>query len=82
MKSKKIDRILEAVHRYWELQEEVGGGGMVANAPGSQGGFGASADAKGPVAGYSNPLDLRTKGTKKWNPFFKNLARRFQRKPK
>lgn len=28
MKSKKIDRILEAVHRYWELQEEVGGGGM------------------------------------------------------
>ena len=29
---------------------------MVANAPGSSGGFSGSADPKGPVAGYDKPI--------------------------
>lgn len=41
MEKKKIDRIIEAVRNYIILKEE----GMVANAPGSQGGFSGSSDA-------------------------------------
>lgn len=37
----KIDRIIQIVRE-----------NMVANAPGSQGGFSSSADPKGPVAGF------------------------------
>ena len=37
----KIDRIIQIIRE-----------NMVANAPGSQGGFGGSADPKGPVAGF------------------------------
>lgn len=64
MKNRKINQILEAVHRYWELQEEAGG--MVANAPGNQGGFGAEAEAKGPRAGYSNRIYLGKGSRKRW----------------
>ena len=34
---------------------------MVANAPGSQGGFGDSADPKGPVAGRSKKIYMKGK---------------------
>ena len=37
----KIDRIIQIIRE-----------NMVANAPGSQGGFSGSADSKGPVAGF------------------------------
>jgi hypothetical protein len=37
----KIDRIIQIIRE-----------NMVANAPGSQGGFSSSADPKGPVAGF------------------------------
>lgn len=44
---KKIDRVVEAFRKH-KLKEE----GMVANTPGTSGGFSASANAKGPVAGF------------------------------
>jgi hypothetical protein len=49
MEKKKIDRIIEAVRNYITLKEE----GMVANAPGSQGGFSSVSPDQGPVAGRS-----------------------------
>ena len=41
----KIDRIIQIIRE-----------NMVANAPGSQGGFGDSADPKGPVAGFDSVM--------------------------
>jgi len=41
MDPKKLDKIISIVREQ-----------MVANAPGTQGGFSASADPKGPVAGF------------------------------
>ncbi len=49
-----IDKIIAII------REEM----MTANPPGGQGGYSASADAKGPVAGYDKPLG---KGKKKRN---------------
>lgn len=51
MEKKKIDRIIEAVRNYIILKEE----GMVANAPGSQGGFSGSSD----VAGFHPVMGLK-----------------------
>ena len=47
----KIDRVIQTVRE-----------NMVANAPGTQGGFSGSADSKGPVAGF-DPL-MSGKGKK------------------
>jgi hypothetical protein len=41
MEKKKIDRIISIIREQ-----------MVANAPGSQGGFSGSSDVKGPTAGF------------------------------
>ena len=57
MEKKKIDRVIEAFRNYMILKENM----MVANAPGTQGGGGSSADPKGPFPGYDNPLDGRSK---------------------
>ena len=46
MNPKKLDKILN----YFREEMSVG------NAAGTQGGFGGSADAKGPVAGYDKPM--------------------------
>ena len=69
MKKKKIDRIIEAVRNHIMLKEE----GMVANAPGSQGGFSGSADSKGPVAGFDPTMKkkyikLPAGSRKRWRP--------------
>ena len=74
MEKKKLDRIIESVRNYMLLKEE----GMVANAPGSQGGFSGSSDPKGPVAGFDPTMGLkRRKGPqiklppgsrKRWRP--------------
>ena len=56
MEKKKIDRIIEAFRHYRSLKEE---GGMVANAPGSQGGFSGYSDQKGPTAGFDPVMGLR-----------------------
>lgn len=55
MEKKKIDRIIESVRNYMTLKEE----GMVANAPGSQGGFSGSSDPKGPTAGFDPVMGLK-----------------------
>ena len=62
MENKKIDRVIEAFRHYLQLKEE----GMVANSPGSQGGFSSDSDERGPVAGRSPKM------------FF--LARKFAKK--
>jgi hypothetical protein len=46
----KIDRIIQIIRE-----------NMVANSPGSQGGFGDSADPKGPVAGRSKKIYMKGK---------------------
>lgn len=48
MEKKKIDRIIESFRNYIQLKEM-----MVANSPGSGGGFSTDSDDKGPVAGRS-----------------------------
>lgn len=45
-----IDKIISIIRN---LKED---GGMVANAPGAQGAFGASSDPKGPTAGNTYPI--------------------------
>ena len=61
MNPKKLDKILN----YFREEMSVG------NAAGTQGGFSSSADAKGPVAGYDNPMNplrkryIWTKGIRK-----------------
>ena len=49
----KIDRVIQA---FRNLRED---GGMVANAPGTGGGFGGSANAKGPVAGFDPVMGFK-----------------------
>jgi len=51
-----INKIISIIRN---LKEDGGaaGGGMVANAPGTQGGFGASSDPKGPTAGNTYPMN-------------------------
>ena len=48
MEKKKIDRVIEAFRNYINLKEE----GMVANTPGTSGGFSGSSNPKGPTAGF------------------------------
>tara|TARA_R100000008_G_scaffold86550_1_gene80118 strand:- start:1475 stop:1804 length:330 start_codon:yes stop_codon:yes gene_type:complete len=71
--TKKVDKFINAFKS--SLEEE----GMVANAPGTQGGFGGDSPAKGPTAGFDPvmgttkrrapemlKLDGRKKGVKKY----------------
>jgi len=60
MKNSKIDKVIQIIRE-----------NMVANAPGTQGGFGGKSDASGPTAGYDGPIKKRyAKGgygsRKKW----------------
>jgi hypothetical protein len=55
----KLDRIIQMIREQ-----------MVANAPGASGGFSASADPMGPVAGYD------TKMTKKGRKYMKGPGRK------
>ena len=63
----KLDRIIQMIREQ-----------MVANAPGSSGGFSGSADPKGPVAGYDSILKGRkyAKGgvgsRKRWLDYLKS----------
>ena len=58
----KIDKILNIIREQ-----------MVANAPGSQGGFSSSSDSKGPTAGYDKPNYAKGgRGSrKKWLDYLK-----------
>ncbi len=53
MEKQKIDRFIDAFRSAMYQEFQVDEEGMVANAPGAQGGFGAEAPAKGPRAGFS-----------------------------
>lgn len=64
MEKKKIDRIIEAFRNHIQLKEE----GMVANAPGSSGGFTGSSSPKGPTAGFDPVIDLRRRKRIKLSP--------------
>ena len=55
MEKTKIDRIIEAFRHYRQLKEE----GMVANAPGTSGGFSGSSDPKGPTAGFDSVMGFK-----------------------
>ena len=57
----KIDIIIQA---FRNLKEE---GGMIANTPGTGGGFGGSANSKGPVAGFDPVIGFQ----KRKRPIFK-----------
>ena len=72
-KMEKIDRIIQA---FRNLKEE---GGMVANAPGQSGGFGGSANAKGPVAGF-DPVMKMIKRKKQQIKLPPGLRKRWQSK--
>ena len=54
MEKKKIDKVIEAFRNYINLKEEM----MVANAPGTQGGFSGSSDPKGPTAGFDPVMGM------------------------
>ena len=55
MERRKLNKIISFI------REEM----MTANPPGGSGGYSASADAKGPVAGYDKPLGKSKKKRKK-----------------
>jgi hypothetical protein len=46
----KIDRVIQIIRE-----------NMVANAPGTQGGFSGSANVKGPVAGFDHVMSIKGK---------------------
>jgi hypothetical protein len=68
---KRIDKIIQIIREQ-----------MVANAPGAQGGFSGSSDAKGPTSGFDpimgkkSPVKKYAKGgvgsRKKWLDYLKN----------
>jgi len=53
MEKQKIDRFIDAFRSAMYHEFQVDEEGMVANAPGAQGGFGADSPAKGPTAGFT-----------------------------
>jgi hypothetical protein len=70
MEKKKIDRVIQMIREQ-----------MVANAPGTQGGFSSSSNPKGPTAGFDptlikTPAKRFAKGgsgsRKKWLDYLKN----------
>ena len=48
MEDKKLEKVLQIIRE-----------NMVANAPGTQGGFGSKSDASGPTAGCDRPIKKR-----------------------
>lgn len=48
MENKKLEKVLQIIRE-----------NMVANAPGTQGGFGSKSDASGPTAGYDGSIKKR-----------------------
>lgn len=58
----KIDKVIEIIRE-----------NMVANAPGSGGGFSSSSPAGGPTAGYDQPLDGRGKIMRRLPPAYRKV---------
>ena len=87
MEKQKIDRFIDAFRSAMYHEFQVDEEGMVANAPGAQGGFGA--DSPSPTAGFSpvmstqSRFDGRTKAMKKFlSNLEKNRGKRKARKEK
>ena len=53
MEKQKIDRFIDAFRNAMYHEFQVDEEGMVANAPGAQGGFGGDSPAAGPTAGFT-----------------------------
>ena len=60
MEKSKIDRFIDAFRASMYQEFGVNEEGMVANAPGAQGGFGGSSAPQGPTAGYDSPMGKKT----------------------
>ena len=56
MEKQKIDRFIDAFRSAMYHEFQVDEEGMVANAPGAQGGFSSSSPAAGPTAGFDPVL--------------------------
>ena len=56
MEKQKIDRFIDAFRNAMYHEFKVEEEGMVANAPGAQGGFGGSSAPQGPTAGFDSPM--------------------------
>ena len=93
MEKQKIDRFIDAVRNAMYPEFQVDEEGMVANAPGAQGGFGGDSPAAGPTAGFTPvmapkkekefKLDGRNKYVKKYvNQLMKGREQRKQSKLK
>ena len=74
MEKQKIDRFIDAFRNAMYHEFTVEEEGMVANAPGAQGGFGGQSAPQGPTAGFDTPMgkkpeqkiDVRRKYVKKY----------------
>ena len=94
MEKQKIDRFIDAFRNAMYHEFQVDEEGMVANAPGAQGGFGGGSPAAGPTAGFDPvmpkpkqekefKLDGRNKYVKKYvNQLMKGREKRKQSKLK
>ncbi len=93
MEKQKIDRFIDAFRNAMYHEFQVDEEGMVANAPGAQGGFGGDSPAAGPTAGFTPvmapkkekefKLDGRNKYVKKYiNQLMKGREKRKQNKLK
>ena len=89
MEKQKIDRFIDAFRNAMYHEFKVEEEGMVANAPGAQGGFGGSSAPQGPTAGYYIPMgkkpeqkiDGRRKYVKKYiNQLMTNREKRKNKK--
>ena len=93
MEKQKIERFIDAFRNAMYHEFQVDEEGMVANAPGAQGGFGGDSPAAGPTAGFTPvmapkkekefKLDGRNKYVKKYiNQLMKGREKRKQSKLK
>ena len=65
MEKQKIDRFIDAFRNAMYHEFQVDEEGMVANAPGAQGGFGGDSPAAGPTAGFTPVMTPPTKRQEK-----------------
>ena len=85
MEKQKIDRFIDAFRNAMYHEFKVEEEGMVANAPGAQGGFGGSSAPQGPTAGYDIPMgkkpEQRIDGRRKYvNQLISNREKRKNKK--
>ena len=89
MEKQKIDRFIDAFRNAMYHEFKVEEEGMVANAPGAQGGFGGSSAPQGPTAGFDpvmgkkpeQKIDGRRKYVKKYiNQLMTNREKRKNKK--